>query len=249
MKPHQEPKAMSTNADEIRLNRVIANSGLCSRREADEFIKSGLVTINGKVCTEMGTKVGVDDEVRYAGERIKREQFRYILINKPKNYVMGAPKSKGEVSIFDIIVGVCKENVSPVGRLDKNTSGLMLMTNDLEVTEKLNKSKTKSTFKIECVGDVRYSHLNEMNQGVKLKEGGMIKCKDAFFPDKNSKKIIILSLNSSKPQTVKKLLAHFNYSVKQMDRVSLAGISKADLNRGKWRFLTDKEIGFLKMLP
>lgn len=247
MEPRKQ-QAMSTNANYIRLNRVLANAGICSRREADDLIKAGLVEVNGKVCLEMGTKVGVDDVVKYAGEKVRREQYRYILVNKPKNVVMGAPKNKGQQSIFEIIKGACKESVAPVGKLHKDTTGLVLLTNDQDVEFKLNKAKVKSTFKVECTDIVRFSHLHEFMQGVKTKEGINIKTSEAFFPDKNDHKIVLLTLNSSKPQTVKELFAHFGYIVKSMDRVSLAGLAKGDLNRGKWRFLTDKEIGFLKML-
>lgn len=246
MKSQRQATKMSTNADMIRLNRVIANAGICSRREADDLIKAGLVSINGEVCTEMGKKVSASDIVKYAGETIKREQYRYILANKPKNYVMGVPKTRSQLNIFDLIKGACKESVAPVGKLDKDTTGLVLFTNDQDIAFKLNKSRNKTTFKVECTEEIPFGLIKEMETNPS--STSLPKVSETFFPDKTNRKIIMISLNTNRPQSVKKLFEHYNIKIKNIDRISLGGITKGDLNRGKWRFLTDKEIGFLKML-
>ncbi|MFP5471853.1 MAG: pseudouridine synthase [Bacteroidia bacterium] len=240
---------ISSNEDFLRLNRVLANAGYCSRREADELIKNGLVTVNGKSVTELGTKVGPDDEVRYAGEKVRREQYRYILLNKPKDFITTMDDPQGRKTVMDLVKHACKERVFPVGRLDRSTTGLMLLTNDGELSNRLAHPKNGiiKTYKVELDKEFKAPLLEKLMEGLTL-EDGTTKCDEAFFPDRTSNKVVIVSLHSGKNRIVRRLFEHLEYKVLRLDRLSFAGITKGDLNRGKWRFLTDKEIGFLKMI-
>ncbi len=249
MKPHKEASAMSTNQDFLRLNRVLANAGISSRREADELIKNGLVSINGVTITELGTKVGPDDEVRYAGEKVRREQFRYILLNKPKDFTTEFDGSQSRRNVMDLVKSACKERVIPVGRLDRNTTGLIILTNDGEMANRLTNSRSgiQKTYKVELSENLKPGQIDQLLEGIKL-DDGTTKCDEAFFPDKETKKVVMISLHSGKNKIVRRLFEHLGYTVTRVDRVGFAGLTKGDLTRGKWRFLTDKEIGFLKML-
>jgi 23S rRNA pseudouridine2605 synthase len=248
-KSPKQPKAISTNEDFLRLNRVLANAGICSRREADTLIAQGMVTINGNVVTELGTKVGPDDEVRYAGEKVRREQYRYILLNKPKDFVTTLDDAPNKKNVMDLVRTACRERVTPVGRLDKNTTGLILLTNDGEMATRLMNARSgiQKMYKVELDVNLKAGHIEHLQDGVKL-DDGTVKCDEAFFPDKSSNKVVMVSLHSNKPRIVSRIFEHLGYNVYRIDRLSYAGIVKGDLNRGKWRFLTDKEIGFLKMI-
>ena len=240
---------MATNDNYIRLNRVIANAGISSRREADDLIKAGLVTVNGKVCTEMGVKVGPEDEIKYGGERVRREQFRYILVNKPKHFTTAPSKGRAQNSVFDIIKNVCKESVGAIGKLDKDDTGLILLTNDQEIAEKINRSKKgiHVTYKVELDKNLSPVHVEELLSGIKF-ERFTVKYDEAFFPDKEDHKVVIVILHTTKNNIIRKTFETLGYKAKRIDRLSYAGLEKGELNRGKWRYLTDKEIGFLKMI-
>ncbi|RMG82949.1 MAG: rRNA pseudouridine synthase [Bacteroidetes bacterium] len=236
--------------DAIRLNKYIANSGICSRREADEYIQNGLVTVNGKVVKELGVKVKPDDEVRFAGELIKNEKPVYILLNKPKNVVTTVKDPQRRITVMDIIKGACKERVYPVGRLDKDTTGLLLLTNDGDLTMKLTHPRhgVKKIYHVVTNKKVKKEDLIKMLQGVET-EVGIIKADKAEYVEgKDNQKEIGIELHSGKNRAVRRMFEALGYKVVKLDRVYFAGLTKKKLPRGKWRFLTREEINMLKML-
>jgi 23S rRNA pseudouridine2605 synthase len=187
--------------------------------------------------------------VRYAGEKVRREQYRYILLNKPKDFVTTLDDAPNKKNVMDLVRTACRERVTPVGRLDKNTTGLILLTNDGEMATRLMNARSgiQKMYKVELDVNLKAGHIEHLQDGVKL-DDGTVKCDEAFFPDKSSNKVVMVSLHSNKPRIVSRIFEHLGYNVYRIDRLSYAGIVKGDLNRGKWRFLTDKEIGFLKMI-
>jgi 23S rRNA pseudouridine2605 synthase len=229
-----------------RLNKYLANAGICSRREADKFISAGLVTINGKVVTELGTKVMPGDVVKFNNEKVNPEKKVYILINKPKDCVTTTDDPEGRRTVMDLIKGACEERVYPVGRLDRNTTGLLLLTNDGELAEKLthpsyNKKKIYHVF---LDKPFHPEHMEELLNGIEL-EDGMIAV-DAISYVGNSKFEIGIEIHSGRNRIVRRMMEHLGYEVVKLDRVYYAGLTKLNLPRGKWRFLTQSEIVRLK---
>lgn len=229
-----------------RLNKYLANAGICSRREADKFISAGLVTINGKVVTELGTKVMPGDVVKFNNEKVNPEKKVYILLNKPKDCVTTTDDPEGRRTVLDLIKGACEERVYPVGRLDRNTTGLLLLTNDGELAEKLthpsyNKKKIYHVF---LDKPFHPEHLEELINGIEL-EDGMIAV-DAISYVGNSKFEIGIEIHSGRNRIVRRMMEHLGYQVIKLDRVYYAGLTKLNLPRGKWRFLTQSEIVKLK---
>lgn len=234
--------------DKIRLNRYISTSGICSRREADDLISAGLITVNGKLVNELGSKVSMNDEVRYNGELIKKERNVYILLNKPKEYVTTLKDPYAKHTVLDLIKGACKERVFPVGRLDRNTTGVLLLTNDGELTKKLthpsfNKKKIYHVF---LDKNLKTSDLETISNGIDL-DDGFIKVDDISFVDADDKKQVGIEIHSGRNHIVRRIFEHLDYRVIRLDRVYFAGLTKKGLQRGHWRFLTDQEIGMLKM--
>jgi 23S rRNA pseudouridine2605 synthase len=236
--------------DSIRLNKFISNAGICSRREADELIKAGAVTVNGKVVTEMGYKIKRTDLVNYGGQGLKPERQVYILLNKPKDYITTSDDPQERRTVMELIKGACKERVYPVGRLDRNTTGLLLLTNDGELTDKITHPsfKQKKIYHVELDKPVKREHLKAIQEGVEL-EDGFIKADEAdYVEDDASKKEIGITLHSGRNRIVRRIFEHFEYKVKKLDRVYFAGLTKKDLARGRWRFLTPMEVNMLKMV-
>lgn len=238
------------NDDSIRLNKFISNAGICSRREADELIKAGAVTVNGKIVTEMGYKIKRTDLVNYGGQGLKPEKQIYILLNKPKDYITTSEDPQERRTVLELIKGACKERVYPVGRLDRNTTGLLLLTNDGELTDKITHPsfKQKKIYHVELDKPVKKEHLKAIEEGIEL-EDGLIKVDEIkYVDDSDSKKEVGITLHSGRNRIVRRIFEHFEYKVKKLDRVYFAGLTKKDLARGRWRFLTPMEINMLKMV-
>lgn len=243
------PKEIKRQGDEaVRLNRFIANSGICSRREADQLIADGLVKVNGKVVTVMGTKVGLKDEVTYNGKKLQGEQKVYLLLNKPKNYITSVKDEFERSTVMDLIKNACSERIYPVGRLDRNTTGLLLFTNDGDLTKKLThpKFEKKKIYHVVLNRSVSLSDMEKLLQGVTL-DDGFIKPDAVSYASKDNNKEIGLEIHSGRNRIVRRIFEHLGFEVERLDRVYFAGLTKKDLPRGKWRFLDEKEIAMLKM--
>jgi 23S rRNA pseudouridine2605 synthase len=230
---------------EVRLNKYIANSGLCSRREADTFITTGLVTVNGKVVDTLGVKVTPADDVRVNGQRIKGEPKTYIVMNKPRGYVTTLSDDHAEKSVMDLIAGKCEQRVFPVGRLDKMTMGVLLFTNDGELTEKLTHPSynRKKIYQTRLDMNLKQSDMEKLVNGIELEDGMMHVDQIAYID--NDEKEIGLEIHSGKNRVVRRLFEALGYKVKKLDRVYFAGLTKKNLKRGQWRFLTEEEVNML----
>lgn len=241
------PKKGSSNG-EIRLNRFIANAGLCSRREADTYITAGMVQINGKVVTELGTKVLPTDEVRFDGNRIVAEKKVYLLLNKPKDFVTTTDDPHADKIVMDLIKDACPERIYPVGRLDRNTTGLLLFTNDGDLSKRLThpSHQMKKIYQVSLDKIVSVQHLQQIADGIEL-EDGPIAADAVSYVDNEDKSEVGIEIHSGRNRIVRRIFEHLGYRVKKLDRVYYAGLTKKNLPRGKYRFLTEKEIQFLKM--
>ena len=234
--------------EEIRLNRFISNSGICSRREADNYIQAGVVTVNGKVVTELGTKVNINtDDVRFNGERLKGEDKVCIVMNKPKGYVTTASDPHAQKTVVDLIKG-CKARVFPVGRLDKNTTGVLMFTNDGEMAEKLTHPSynKKKIYQVTLGSKLKAEDYDRILAGVALSDGE-IAADELEYVDENDHRKIGIEIHSGKNRIVRRIFESLGYEVKALDRVYFAGLTKKNLKRGHWRFLTEGEINILKM--
>lgn len=243
------PKKASEIAGEIRLNRFIATSGICSRREADNLISNGLISINGTIVTTLGTKVKPGDDVRYAGDKLHFEKLVYVLMNKPKGFITTAVDPHGRKTVMDLLGPDIKERLYPVGRLDRNTTGLLILTNDGTLTKKLTHPKhgVKKIYHVETDKTVTKKHLETLVTGITL-EDGPVKADVAAYVDGSDKKRIGIELHSGKNRVIRRMLEHLGYTVEKLDRIAFAGLTKKDIPRGKWRFLTEKEVGMLNMI-
>ena len=235
---------------EIRLNRFISMAGIASRREADELITAGLIMVNGELITELGTKVRPGDDVRYNGERIRNEKHVYILLNKPKDYITTADDPEERQTVMELIAGACKERVYPVGRLDRNTTGLLLFTNDGDLAKHLThpSSRVKKIYHVELDKNVKVADMRRLQEGVELEDGISSVDDVSFEGDGSNKKSVGVELHSGKNRVVRRLFEALGYEVKKLDRVGFAGLTKKDLPRGRWRVLDEREVGFLKMM-
>lgn len=238
------------NDESMRLNRFIANSGICSRREADTIIQSGAVSVNGKVVTEMGTRVLPTDKVTVGGDSINHEKKVYMVMNKPKNFITSVSDPKGRKTVMQL-VGKMKQRVYPVGRLDRATTGVLMFTNDGDLTKKLTHPRfgVKKVYQVTVDKNFSQADLNILMDGFEL-EDGFIKADAASFVGKgDDRKLIGIELHSGKNRIVRRMIAHLGYNVIKLDRVAFANLTKKDLARGQWRYLTEEEVAFLKMLP
>lgn len=235
--------------DDIRLNKYIANSGVCSRREADDVIKQGLVSINGTVVIEMGYRVKKGDVVKFDGRKILPEPFVYILMNKPKDFITTTDDEKGRKTVVDLLADKISQRVYPIGRLDRNTTGVLLLTNDGDVAQAL----THPSFQIKKVyhavldKKVSGTDLDKLVEGVEL-EDGVVHADAVAFVDNEDKRHVGVEIHSGKNRVVRRMFEHLGYDVEKLDRVSMGIFTKKDLPRGKWRFLKESEIGFLMKL-
>ena len=240
-------KLSGTPPEKIRLNKYIANSGLCSRREADEIIQNGSITVNGKKVKDLGTKVTLNDDVRYKGKRLSAEKKVYILMNKPAGYVTTVEDPHAEHTVIELIKDRCPARVYPVGRLDKDTTGVLLLTNDGELTGKLThpKYERKKIYHVFLDKPVIKADLTKLAEGIDL-EGLMVSVDMVAYADPDDKKQVGIELHSGQNRVIRKMFESLGYRVKKLDRVYFAGLTKKNLTRGKWRFLSPKEISMLK---
>ncbi len=250
-KPVQKPKPIKqdNDLDGIRLNKYISNSGVCSRREADVFIKAGSATVNGKLVTEMGYKVSLGDEVRFDGSLINQEQKRYVLLNKPKNYITTMEDERGRKTVMELIANASKERIYPVGRLDRNTTGLLLFTNDGELAKKLThpKSNIQKIYHASLDKKLSNSDLIKISEGFMLDEKRVIVDEISYVVNQPKTEVGV-KIHSGRNRIVRRIFEHFDYSVVKLDRVIFAGLTKKDLPRGHWRHLTEMELNTLMML-
>lgn len=234
--------------EEMRLNKYIANSGVCSRREADNFILAGVVTVNGEVVTELGTKVNINtDDVRFNGERLKGEEKVYIVMNKPKGYVTTASDPHADKTVMDLLKG-CKSRVFPVGRLDKNTTGVLMFTNDGEIAEKLTHPSydKKKIYQVSLDNKLKKEDYDSILSGIELSDGRIAADELEYIEEDDHRKLGI-EIHSGKNRIVRRIFESLGYEVKALDRVYFAGLTKKGLKRGEWRFLTEGEINLLRM--
>lgn len=240
---------MSDSEGLIRLNKYIANAGICSRREADELISTGAVAVNGKVITEMGYKVKPGDEVQYGGETIRPEKNVYILLNKPKDYITTVDDPEKRKTVLELIAGACKERVYPVGRLDRSTTGVLLLTNDGGLTKLLTHPRylKKKIYHVTLDKVLKSADLDKIAEGLVLEDGPIKVDEISYVEGAESKKEVGIEIHSGKNRIVRRIFESLGYDVVKLDRVYFAGLTKKDLPRGKWRFLSQKEISMLKM--
>ncbi|MCM1300768.1 MAG: pseudouridine synthase [Alistipes senegalensis] len=230
----------------IRLNRFIAQSGICSRREADDFIVAGVVTVNGKAVTELGTKVMPTDEIRFNDSRVQGEKNVYLVLNKPKGYVTSLDDPHATKTVMDLVKGACEERIYPVGRLDKNSLGLLLFTNDGNMTKQLTHPayQKKKIYQVTLDKPLTKADMERIAEGITLEDGEIHADEIAYVKDK--KQEIGIEIHSGRNRIVRRIFEHLGYEVKKLDRVYYAGLTKKKLKRGAWRFLTDEEVQRLK---
>ena len=246
-KPQPKLKPLSDANALMRLNRFVAQAGICSRREADVLIKAGVVSVNGEVVTEMGHRVSPTDKVQVEGDTIKAEAKRYILLNKPKNFLATEEDPGGRRTVMQLIKGACKERVFPVGRLDKDTTGLLLLTNDGEMAKRLANPKTgvRNLYHATTYEKVKKEHLLAMLEGFLL-DGKFVRVDKAKFV-KDDPRQIGVEIHSCRNRIVKRIFEHFGYRVTKLDRVIYTCLTKKDVPRGAWRHLTEEELNILRM--
>lgn len=234
----------------IRLNKYIAHAGVCSRREADTLIETGAVKVNDEVVTELGTKVKPTDKVQVGGETLVSETRRYVLLNKPKGFITTTDDPEKRNTVMMLVDKACKERIYPVGRLDRNTTGLLLFTNDGELARKLTHpgSNIKKIYHVHLDQPVSYAHLDEITAGLELEDGFIKPDAVDFVGDGQDRKQVGIELHSGKNRIVRRIFESLGYKIVKLDRVFFAGLTKKDLPRGRYRHLTEKELNVLRML-
>ncbi len=240
-------KAKKTSTEEIRLNKYLANAGIASRREADKLIESGFVKVNGKVITQVGTKVSRKDKVQFKDKPVRSEKPVYILLNKPKGVLTSVSDDRGRKTVLDFFTNKIQERIYPVGRLDKDSTGVLLLTNDGDLTKKLTHPKynKKKIYHVFIDKNLTKQDADLLISGIEM-EDGFMKFDALAFPDPGSKKDVGVEIHSGKNRIIRRMFAQIGYNVIKLDRVYFAGLTKKDLKRGKWRFLSQKEISSLK---
>ena len=221
---------------------------MCSRREADTYIATGCVTVNGEIISEMGHKVRTGDSVSFNGKLLSIEKKVYVLLNKPKGFVTTVEDPHADKTVMDLVQNACYERIYPVGRLDKNTTGLLLFTNDGDLTKRLTHPKynRKKIYHVHLDQKVTKAHLDEIVDGVTL-EDGFVAADSVSYADEEDKKQVGIEIHSGKNKIVRRIFEHLGYKVVRLDRVYFCGLTKKNLPRGKWRFLTQDEVNMLKM--
>ena len=249
MKKQIEYKELLTDPDEpIRLNKLLANAGICSRREADEFITAGVVSVNGEIVTELGTKVKRSDEVKFHDQPVNIERKVYVLLNKPKDCVTTSDDPQERKTVMDFVKGACKERIYPVGRLDRNTTGVLLLTNDGDLASKLTHPKflKKKIYHVYCDKNVTKADLDQIVQGITL-DDGEIHADAISYASDTDKSQVGIEIHSGKNRIVRRIFESLGYRVIKLDRVYFAGLTKKGLRRGDWRYLTEQEVAMLRM--
>ena len=232
----------------LRLNKFLANAGVCSRREADEFIQAGVVTVNGEVVTELGTKILRTDEVKFHDTPVSLEKKVYVLLNKPKDYVTTSDDPQQRKTVMDLVKDVCPERIYPVGRLDRNTTGVLLLTNDGDLASKLTHPKflKKKVYHVHLDKNLTSHDMDQIREGITL-EDGEIKADAVEYADQHDKSQVGIEIHSGKNRIVRRIFESLGYRVTKLDRVQFAGLTKKNLRRGDWRFLTEKEVDMLRL--
>ena len=249
MKKQIEYKDLLTDPNEpIRLNKFLANAGICSRREADEFIAAGVVSVNGEIVTELGTKIKRTDEVKFHDEPVSVEKKAYVLLNKPKDCVTTSDDPQARKTVMDCVKDACKERIYPVGRLDRNTTGVLLLTNDGDLASKLTHPKylKKKIYHVYCDKNVTKADLDQIAAGITL-EDGEIRADAISYASETDKKQVGIEIHSGKNRIVRRIFESLGYKVVKLDRVYFAGLTKKGLKRGDWRYLTEMEVNMLRM--
>lgn len=233
----------------VRLNKFIANAGICSRREADKLIESGIITVNGKIIKELGTKISPTDKVVYDNQVLKSEKKYYVLLNKPKGYITTTDDPYERKTVMFLVKNACNERIYPVGRLDRNTTGLLLLTNDGDLAKKLThpKYQIKKLYHVVLDKNLTTADFKQIAEGIKLEDGFVKVDTIAYAEGAENKKEIGIEIHSGKNRIIRRIFESLEYKVVRLDRVAFADLTKKDVPRGKWRFLTDKEVNFLKM--
>ena len=232
----------------IRLNKFLANAGMCSRREADAFIQAGVVTVNGEVVTELGTKIMRTDEVKFHDQPVTLEKKVYVLLNKPKDYVTTSDDPQQRKTVMDLVKNACPERIYPVGRLDRNTTGVLLLTNDGDLASKLTHPKflKKKVYHVYLDKNVTAHDMNQIAEGITL-DDGEIKADAIEYASDTDKSQVGIEIHSGKNRIVRRIFESLGYRVIKLDRVQFAGLTKKNVRRGDWRFLTEKEVDMLRM--
>lgn len=249
LKKRIEYKEINYDPNEpVRLNKYLANAGVCSRREADEYIQAGVVTVNGNVVTELGTKILRTDEVKFHDQPVKLEKKVYVLLNKPKDYVTTSDDPQQRKTVMDLVKGACEERIYPVGRLDRNTTGVLLLTNDGDLASKLTHPKflKKKIYHVYLDHNVTAHDLQQIRDGITL-EDGEIKADAVEYADEKDKKQVGIEIHSGKNRIVRRIFETLGYKVTKLDRVQFAGLTKKNVRRGDWRYLTEEEVDRLRM--
>jgi 23S rRNA pseudouridine2605 synthase len=246
--PVSEPVIEPVGDGLIRLNKYISNAGVCSRRDADDLISKGLVTVNGEVVTELGRKVTLEDEIIFDGKRLNPERKVYLLLNKPKGFMTTIDDPFADRTVMELVKNAGSERIDPVGRLDIQTTGLLLFTNDGELAKKLTHPsyERKKVYHVQLDRDFLPEDMEKIANGIEL-EDGLIAADDIHRIDKDDARQVGIEIHSGKNRIVRRIFEHFGYHVEKLDRVLFAGLTKKDLPRGRYRFLTPQEINFLKM--
>jgi len=248
LKYNSSKKTDTTNNQNIRLNRFLSNAGICSRREADKYIKEGLVQVNGKVVTELGSKIRLSDEVKFNGQIVKIEKKVYILLNKPKDYVTTTSDERSRKTVMQLIRGACREKVFPVGRLDRNTTGVLLLTNDGELAVKLThpRYQKKKIYHVFLDKNLKKDDLDKLIDGI-TDNNELLRADIVSYVDPSDKSQVGVEIHTGQNRIIRRMFEALGYKVVKLDRVYFAGLTKKGLPRGRWRFLTPTEINMLKM--
>lgn len=235
--------------DGIRLNKYLANAGICSRREADKFIEAGLVEVNGEFVTALGTRIKPTDEVKYGGETISTQKPVYILLNKPKGYITTNADPQGRNTVLDLVYPGCQQRVFPVGRLDRQTTGLLMLTNDGDLAKKLTHPKRgiRKVYRVTLDKNLVSADLKKIADGIDLEDGKVL-VDEISYLENEPKKVVGLEIHSGKNRIVRRIFEALGYTVVKLDRNTFGELTKKNLERGHWRYLTPKEVGFLKMM-
>lgn len=232
----------------IRLNKYLANAGICSRRDADKYIEAGVVTVNGKIITELGVKVAPVDEVRFNNALVRTEKKVYLLLNKPKGFVTTSDDPQNRRTVMDLVRGACRERIYPVGRLDRNTTGVLMFTNDGDLSAKLTHPQymKKKIYHVQLDKNVTAADMRQILEGFRL-EDGEVKADDVQYVSEEDRKQVGIEIHNGRNRIVRRIFEHLGYNVIKLDRVYFAGLTKKRLKRGDWRFLTEDEVNFLRM--
>lgn len=243
-------KSREEDDGSMRLNKYIANAGICSRREADDLISSGVVQVNGKTITEMGYRVKQTDIIKYGGQTLKKERLIYLILNKPKDYITTADDPQKRRTVLELIAGACKERIYPVGRLDRATTGLLMFTNDGDLTKKLTHPKygVRKIYHVELDKPLKRADMDKITEGLELEDGPIKVDEITYVANGVDKTQVGVEIHSGKNRIVRRIFEHMGYNVRKLDRVMFGSLTKKDMSRGRWRFLTDAEVGMLKMI-